>query len=132
MAYLLDHGWKTEHERLTRLGATLDPVTIQHLETIGVTTGWRCLEVGAGAGSMAAWLCRRVGAQGHVVATDLDVKLLAPLRLAGGKRRRGIHQHRYVASFCLSGSVVNELRCCLPEVATAVRKPESPTFSIAP
>ena len=79
MAYLFDHGWKTEHERLTRLSATLDPVTIQHLETIGVTTGWRCLEVGAGAGSMAAWLCRRVGAQGHVVATDLDVKFLAAL-----------------------------------------------------
>ena len=79
MAYLFDHGWKTEHERLTRLGATLDSVTIQHLETIGVTTGWRCLEVGAGAGSMAAWLCRRVGAQGHVVATDLDVKFLAAL-----------------------------------------------------
>jgi hypothetical protein len=79
MAYQLDHGWQTEHERLTRIGATLDPVTIGYLETIGVTTRWRCLEVGAGAGSIATWLCHRVGAHGHVVATDLEVKFLTVL-----------------------------------------------------
>jgi SAM-dependent methyltransferase len=79
MAYQLDHEWQTEHERLTRIGAILDPVTIGCLETIGVTTGWRCLEVGAGAGSIATWLCRRVGAHGQVVATDLEVKFLTVL-----------------------------------------------------
>jgi hypothetical protein len=56
---------------LTRIGATLEPVTIGYLETIGVTTGGRCSEVRAGAGSIATWLCQRVGAHGQVVATDL-------------------------------------------------------------
>jgi SAM-dependent methyltransferase len=34
------------------------------------------LEIGAGAGSIAAWLCRRVGPTGQVVATDLQTKFL--------------------------------------------------------
>ena len=35
----------------------------------GVQAGWRCLEVGAGRGSMAVWLAERVGPRGGVVAT---------------------------------------------------------------
>ena len=41
--------------------------------------GWRCLEVGAGGGSIAAWLCRRVAPAGSVLATDLDTTLLEEL-----------------------------------------------------
>ena len=53
-----------------------DPATISYLEEIGVSSGWRCLEVGGGAGTIAEWLCRRVGTAGHVVATELDTRLL--------------------------------------------------------
>ena len=35
--------------------------------------------MGAGAGSIAAWLCQRVGATGHVLATDLDTRFLDAL-----------------------------------------------------
>jgi ubiquinone/menaquinone biosynthesis C-methylase UbiE len=41
---------------------------------IGITRGWSCLEVGAGAGSIARWLAQRVGSIGRVVATDLDTR----------------------------------------------------------
>ena len=41
---------------------------------IGVGRGWSCLEVGAGAGSIARWLAHRVGPTGRVVATDLDTR----------------------------------------------------------
>ncbi len=34
------------------------------------------MEVGAGGGSMAQWLCRKVGPSGRVVATDLQTKFL--------------------------------------------------------
>jgi trans-aconitate methyltransferase len=34
------------------------------------------LEVGAGGGSVAEWLCAVVGTDGHVVATDLETKFL--------------------------------------------------------
>ncbi len=53
-----------------------DPATIRYLEEIGVSAGWRCLEVGGGAGTIAEWMCQRVGTAGHVVATDLDTGLL--------------------------------------------------------
>ena len=53
-----------------------DAATIRYLDEIGVSSGWRCLEVGGGAGTIAEWLCQRVGTAGHVVATDLDTGLL--------------------------------------------------------
>jgi SAM-dependent methyltransferase len=57
----------------------VDPVTIRHLVTIGVANGWRCLEVGAGLGSIAQWLSRSVGPAGKVVATDIDTRFLQGL-----------------------------------------------------
>ncbi|HEV8625235.1 MAG TPA: methyltransferase domain-containing protein, partial [Acidimicrobiia bacterium] len=50
------------------------------LDAIGVEPGWRCLELGAGAGSVAQILCRRVGPAGRVVAVDLDTRFLEELR----------------------------------------------------
>jgi SAM-dependent methyltransferase len=76
MTYLFDHAGKQERERLATMQAGGDPATIQCLESLGVDEGWRCLEVGAGLGSIAGWLCRRVGSSGHVVATDLETKFL--------------------------------------------------------
>jgi len=75
VSYLFEHSW--EHER-KRLGAIErgDATTVECLTTIGVAEGWHCLEVGAGAGSIARWLCQRVGPSGRVVATDLEVKFL--------------------------------------------------------
>ncbi|HEY0582480.1 MAG TPA: methyltransferase domain-containing protein, partial [Chloroflexota bacterium] len=64
----------------TRLRAAeelLDPGTIHLLERLAVGPGWRCLEVGAGGGSIARWLAERVGPGGQVVATDLETRHLA-------------------------------------------------------
>src|SRR5438034_3794011 len=47
---------ETERQRLRALSDIYDPDTIRHLEDLGVGTGWRCLEVGAGEGSIARWL----------------------------------------------------------------------------
>lgn len=76
MAYAFDHGWEQERQRLAALEAACDPWTIHNLEALGVETGWRCLEVGGGGGSIAAWLCRRVGPSGRVVATDVETRFL--------------------------------------------------------
>ena len=76
MPYLFTHEDKAERERLAAIEAGLDPFTIECLEKIGVAEGWHCLEVGAGAGSIAEWLCRRVGVKGKLVATDLQTKFL--------------------------------------------------------
>lgn len=77
--YTLDNTWRAARERLTLLEASLDPVTEGSLDKVGVAPGWRCLEVGAGAGSVARMLCERVGPDGHVLAVDLEPALLADL-----------------------------------------------------
>jgi ubiquinone/menaquinone biosynthesis C-methylase UbiE len=54
-------------------------MTDRHRDAIGMTAGWRCLEVGAGGGSVARRLGERVGATGSVLALDLDTTYLADL-----------------------------------------------------
>lgn len=54
----------------------MDPGTIRCFDSVKVEAGWKCLEVGAGGGSIAEWLCRRVGPSGHVVATDLQTSFV--------------------------------------------------------
>ena len=68
-----------ERRRLELLQQCLDPMTNRSLDAIGVEPGWRCLELGAGAGSVAQILCRRVGAAGRVVAVDRDTRFLDEL-----------------------------------------------------
>jgi SAM-dependent methyltransferase len=55
---------------------------------LGVIQGWHCLEVGAGGGSVAVWLCERVGSSGHVLATDLDTRFLEGLDYSNLEVRR--------------------------------------------
>lgn len=74
--YAFDSSDRREQGRLAAIESVHDPVTIRHLEALGVDAGWRCLEVGAGGGSIVRWLCRRVGPTGRVVATDLDTRHL--------------------------------------------------------
>jgi SAM-dependent methyltransferase len=87
-------------ERLRALQALLDPGTVRHLEALGVAPGWRCLEVGGGAGSIAAWLAERVGAAGSVLATDLDTTVLAELALPNVE----VRQHDLLADELPAGA----------------------------
>jgi len=70
---------QAEDKRLDLLEQIFDPPSRQRREL--VQSGWRCLEVGAGRGSMAVWLAGRVGPSGSVVATDIDVTYLKRLNL---------------------------------------------------
>jgi 2-polyprenyl-3-methyl-5-hydroxy-6-metoxy-1,4-benzoquinol methylase len=74
--YMFDQAWLAEQRRLAALETIWDPFTFSNLERLGVAPGMRCLEVGGGNGSVAAWLCRQVGHRGRVVATDLDTRFL--------------------------------------------------------
>lgn len=87
-AYTLDNRWRAARARLETLEAACDPFTARHLDKIGVGPGWHCLEVGAGAGSVARMLCERVGADGRVVAVDLEPALLADLTAPNLEVRR--------------------------------------------
>jgi len=67
---------EAERGRLRRLEGLQDGASLRRLDALGVAAGWRCLEVGAGAGSVARALAERVGVQGEVVAADRDPRFL--------------------------------------------------------
>jgi ubiquinone/menaquinone biosynthesis C-methylase UbiE len=72
--YLLDNAAQQTGCRFSGLEAGLDENTKAGLSAVGITAGWRCLEIGAGSGSIARWMAERVGAHGHVLATDIDTR----------------------------------------------------------
>jgi len=71
--YLLDNREADAGARLGALAAIFDPWTFDHLGRLGLRPGSRVWEVGAGGPSVIGWLAARVGAGGHVLATDIDV-----------------------------------------------------------
>ena len=77
--YIYDPDLESERERIASLQEATDPETISVLERIGISPGWRCLEVGGGGGSIARWLADKVGPEGSVVATDLNTRFLDEL-----------------------------------------------------
>jgi SAM-dependent methyltransferase len=77
-----------ERERLALLTQIADPITAGRLNRLGVGPGWRCLEVGAGDGSVVRLFAERVGPEGRVVATDFDPRFLVGLELPNIEIRR--------------------------------------------
>lgn len=63
-----------EAERLGHLAATRDPKTFEVLDGCGIADGWDVLEVGAGAGTVSAWMAARVGSAGTVLSTDIELR----------------------------------------------------------
>ncbi|SFS03859.1 Ubiquinone/menaquinone biosynthesis C-methylase UbiE [Microbacterium sp. cf046] len=79
--YTLPHDLPGEDERLTLMSEMLDPQLFFRLTQAGVAEGWRCLEVGAGNGSVSRWLSGQVGPAGSVLTSDLDIDLLKKIDL---------------------------------------------------
>lgn len=69
--YPLDNAKSKSNEHHAGLAGLLDPFTTARITHLADLAGKRCLEVGAGGGSIAIWLAERVGPGGSVVATDL-------------------------------------------------------------
>lgn len=75
--YALSNTWQHARQRLALLEAQLDPATRRRILDAGIGPGWHCLEVGAGGGSIAHWLCQAVEPTGRVLATDIDLAMTA-------------------------------------------------------
>lgn len=73
--------WQTAAEPWHRWGPTLEAwlgeATETMLDMAGVGPGGRVLDVAAGAGGQTLAAARRVGPDGHVVATDISSNILA-------------------------------------------------------
>ena len=76
-AYIFQRGDdQRELERLRVIEQVFDPASRKRLLDSGLQSGWYCLEVGPGAGSMMNWMGEVVSSTGRVVAVDLDPKFL--------------------------------------------------------
>ncbi|WP_432097031.1 class I SAM-dependent methyltransferase [Streptomyces sp. bgisy100] len=65
-----------ESERIDYGALTYDPLTRARLLALGVGPGWRCLDAGAGTGTVSGWLAHDVGVA-EVVAVDRDIRFLS-------------------------------------------------------
>jgi SAM-dependent methyltransferase len=78
--YTLDNTWEHARQRLGLVEATYDAGSVRRLGELGVSAGWRCLEVGGGGGSITRWLCSKVGRTGRVTAIDLETRFLEEIQ----------------------------------------------------
>lgn len=82
-----------ELERLQAIEQVFDPASRKQIQTTGITSNWRCLEVGAGAGSITQWMATVVGQGGKVVAIDLDTRFVANIKLSNVEVLEGDIRH---------------------------------------
>jgi SAM-dependent methyltransferase len=88
--YLLDNRQREAGRRFDAFAEIFDPWTLDHLDRLGLTAGWRCWEVGAGGTSVPTALAERVGAAGLVLATDIDTSWLTGLATPVEVRRHDV------------------------------------------
>lgn len=69
-------GDSGEADRIDHGALAYDAITLARLRRLGAGPGWRCLDVGAGTGSVARALLRDAGVA-EVVAADRDTRFLA-------------------------------------------------------
>ncbi len=82
-SYILDTAEEVEARRLESHAELWDAFSRRRMSEIGLARGWRCLEVGGGAGTVASWLAKQVAPNGHVLATDLEARWLRRLTEPG-------------------------------------------------
>lgn len=76
MSYVFDNKHAASPRRFEALETLFDAQSIENLQSAGVGLGWRCLDVGAGSGSISRWLGATVGPTGRVTATDIDTRFM--------------------------------------------------------
>jgi len=70
-------GGREGKERLKLLSLVMLPTTSQLLNTVGLSKGMKCLDVGCGGGHVTLLMSGLVGSYGKVVGTDSDGEILA-------------------------------------------------------
>jgi 2-polyprenyl-3-methyl-5-hydroxy-6-metoxy-1,4-benzoquinol methylase len=73
-------GGREGKERLKLISQVMLPTTSQLLNTVGLDTGMKCLDVGCGGGHVTLLMASLVGPHGRVVGTDSDGEILALAR----------------------------------------------------
>ncbi|TDD81099.1 class I SAM-dependent methyltransferase [Actinomadura darangshiensis] len=71
--YLFDTASELGLHHMNFLENLFDPITADRLDAVGVRAGARCLDIGAGGGSVTRRLAGMAGPAGKVVSIDLDI-----------------------------------------------------------
>ena len=77
-SYALDNAAVETADRFTALESCYDAATRNSLRQTGLTSGWNCLEIGAGGGSIGLWLSDMAGTSGRVTVTDIAPGQVTP------------------------------------------------------
>jgi 2-polyprenyl-3-methyl-5-hydroxy-6-metoxy-1,4-benzoquinol methylase len=94
--------FESELTRLQTIERIFDAASRRRILTTGITTGWQCLEIGAGAGSMMRWMAEIVGTSGKVTAVDLDTRFIQDTPLSNVEViEADINQVTFATSFDL-------------------------------
>ncbi len=72
--YLLDNQQTQAGQRFDALAELFNPSTYRHMQSVGLSPGWRVWEVGAGGASVPEWIVEQT--RGHVLVTDIDTSWL--------------------------------------------------------
>ncbi|MFV2112882.1 class I SAM-dependent methyltransferase [Micromonospora sp. LOL_025] len=75
--YTFDNTTSEAGRQVRLLAEILDSHSTDVLARTGVESGWHCLDLGTGAGSIATWLAGQVSPAGRVVALDADPRHVA-------------------------------------------------------
>lgn len=78
-----------ELRRLKLIEKVVDGRSISLLESVGINEGWRCLELGPGAGSLLRWMADRVGHSGRVLGVDKNTAYIEHLNRKPIEVRKG-------------------------------------------
>jgi SAM-dependent methyltransferase len=90
------HGEAAEANRLAVQAQVMSDATSRLLVDAGLTSGWRCLDVGCGGGQVSLELARRVGPDGSVLGVDVSEYMVA--QAANAADRAGISNVRFQAA----------------------------------
>ena len=74
--------FQSELERLQALEKVSDPASQRQILAVGWYEGWKCLGVGAGAGSIMRWMSEKVGSSGKVTAVNFDSRFVESTSLS--------------------------------------------------
>lgn len=86
--YLLDNQQAEAGARLDALSGLFNPSTFRHLLSIGLSSGWRVWEVGAGGATVPTWIAGQTSS--YVLASDIDTSWLRTEDTAFEVRRHDI------------------------------------------
>jgi ubiquinone/menaquinone biosynthesis C-methylase UbiE len=89
-------GGKQGKERLDLLARVMLPTTSQLLNTVRLTEGMKCLDVGCGGGHASLLMASMVGPAGKVVGTDTDKQIVDLARQDAEIARMGNVEFRQV------------------------------------